>query len=259
MTKILLHVVTAPPAPNKPQHFLVVDKIPEVLFERVGSYLIGEKDGFHQCYGLSGGVGSGAFANREFEIPMKDGSFVKAQGQWWDCSYPGWKDKKFGDYGVNTIDNLRECFVFYGGYSISQEFIDDFMNNTVIDPTLYKELEQKLWKERAALVEFRKAFPDECTNLKRGELPISEKWIGFFSAYTTIKKESNKWMNKYFIASNFIDQVSEFPQSQDDIDNMEEERGGQTPFDEIDFQGEYVEISSKAKECLNKIRAVKDE
>ncbi len=106
---------------------------------------------------------------------------------------------------------------------------------------------------------FKKAFPDECANLKRGEPPTSEKWIGFISAHTTIKKESNKWMNKYFIASRFIDQVSELPQSQEEIDNMEEEYGGQIPFDEIDFQGQYVEISSKAKECLNKIRAVKDE
>jgi len=98
------------------QQMLVLNRYPIFLYERVGQYLIAEDEGFFHFYGYGAcSPGWKAFGGREFDIPMRDGSIVKAVGQWWDAipkdyygllTYPG----------IATVEQLNKCNVFHGGY-----------------------------------------------------------------------------------------------------------------------------------------------
>ena len=93
------------------QTFIVVDKYPKFLYEKRGNWLIGEDSGFFNFYRYEKCRGFEAFAGRKFTIPLKDGTKMEADGQWWDdipMDYRG----LVGRHGVNTIKALKSCNVF---------------------------------------------------------------------------------------------------------------------------------------------------
>jgi hypothetical protein len=90
------------------QHFLVVDRLPKLLYERKGNLLTAKDGIFGNIYQYEKpGINWEAFAGREFEIPMIDGTAEKAYGQWWDT---GLED--YTSIGIGTIDSLKNCYVF---------------------------------------------------------------------------------------------------------------------------------------------------
>lgn len=73
-----------------------------------------------------------AFAGREFEILMEDGSKRKIKDVWWDSGSTSWMKKhnvELVDFTHNTFDELVNCFVFFSGTArkdVLQKLLDDF-------------------------------------------------------------------------------------------------------------------------------------
>lgn len=91
------------------QTFIVLDKMPDFKYERVGNNLIGEDSGFYNFYGYRNS--RDAFGGREFDIPMLDGGIEKAFGQWWDCMPEDYREL-VGAFGIGTPEKLGEYNVF---------------------------------------------------------------------------------------------------------------------------------------------------
>lgn len=95
------------------QTMVVIDKPLRLAYERDGSLLIADDEGWLGAYRLEHDRYAKAFAGREFEIPMLDGTAVKANGQWWDTLHPRHKEATY--VGVATIAELEQCYVFCSG------------------------------------------------------------------------------------------------------------------------------------------------
>jgi hypothetical protein len=101
------------------QEFVIVDVAPRFLFERRGSFLVAEDDGFFECYQEQPGT-KDAFAGREFDLSMKDGSAVHAKGQIWYGGHARNAPYPIVDVGIATLEQLRKCYVFGAGH-VSRE------------------------------------------------------------------------------------------------------------------------------------------
>lgn len=96
------------------QIFHVVDRMPLFFYEREGGWLTGEDSGFFNFYYYENPSGSfTAFAGRCFTIPMKDGSKIEANGQWWDGVKPDYQEL-LCHVAVGTPEKLARCNVFSG-------------------------------------------------------------------------------------------------------------------------------------------------
>ena len=110
------------------QAMIVVDRQPAPIFERRGQLLIGHDSGFYKFYGYeTPGPTWEAFGGREFDIPMADGTIIKANGQWWDPGIPkDYRDLLYSP-GVNTIERLAQCHVFSGCLHVDRELLDAWL------------------------------------------------------------------------------------------------------------------------------------
>ncbi len=105
------------------QTFVVVDGMPDFKYERVGNHLIAEDSGFFYFYGYQGSTE--AFAGAKFDIPLKNGGFEKAAGQWWHCiphDYIG----LVHELGIGAPENLGKCNVFSSAY-VDIDIFNNFM------------------------------------------------------------------------------------------------------------------------------------
>lgn len=104
---------------SSPRIWLVFDELPEKLtYERHGALLIGSDDQgvFYDCLYYQEPHGNmRAFAGREFDLPMKDGSVTHCNGQYW---YGRLEEaskvigEEITEIAASTKEKLRECFVF---------------------------------------------------------------------------------------------------------------------------------------------------
>ncbi len=94
---------------------LLVDKIPEVEYERIGNYFYGEKDGYCSVYEYQKGSTDG-FAGRTITLKIKGGGNVDFKGSLWD---PMLKPENIPEYRHISITTDAEVFergyTFYGG------------------------------------------------------------------------------------------------------------------------------------------------
>ena len=109
---------------------LVLSEYPKILYERYGKYLFGldEYGVFCNCYKYdSPSKGWEAFAGRKFKIPMTDGSFIDAYGQWWDGGADAFA-KTLGSeiisVTVRTKEALKKCYVFTGCRAVKEEYLE---------------------------------------------------------------------------------------------------------------------------------------
>lgn len=107
--------------------YLVLDKEPEFLYERRNQNLVASDDGFYSCYHYEQPKHSRAFAGREFDIPLKDGPVIKANGQWWDGGHRKNAPEPITSIGYKTIEGLNRCYVFIAGH-ISTEKLNAWLN-----------------------------------------------------------------------------------------------------------------------------------
>ena len=110
------------------QRMLVVDRMPDLIYERTGQRLVGHDSGCFKFYGYEAPYRSSkAFAGAKFDIPMIDGSVIRASGQWWDPGTPVDFSGLVYSNGMNTIDALSNCYVFIGGIHIDCEIVDAWL------------------------------------------------------------------------------------------------------------------------------------
>lgn len=117
---------------NYTQQMLVLDRMPEFVYEREGNFLIAEDSGFFGFYGYErSGPNWKAFGGDKFDIPLKNGSIIKADGQWWD-SVPSDYSELVISIGIKTIERLEECYVFSYGY-VDPLIVDNWLSTN--DPS----------------------------------------------------------------------------------------------------------------------------
>jgi hypothetical protein len=93
---------------------LVLNRPLNFLYEFSGRDLVGSDGPFQNVYRYE--LPSGrfkAFAGREFDIPLKDGGSVRANGQYWGAHLSGMISATYG-----TVEQLVKCYVFTGGACI---------------------------------------------------------------------------------------------------------------------------------------------
>lgn len=133
MPKIIDVIIT-----KNSQIFLILDEMPEFKYERRGNCLVASYDGFYNTYYYyRPGRHWKAFAGREFDIPMKDGTVEHAFGQWWDGKQQENAPEKIVHVGYKTIDKLKECYVFIGGH-VSKKKLEDWLSKNKPSENYYK-------------------------------------------------------------------------------------------------------------------------
>lgn len=111
------------------QRFLVVDKLPDFKYEEKvidGQRVLIAKDGIFSSlyYYQRPDAMFQAFENRSFTIPLKDGSSIKAKGQWWH----GNSGSNTVSIGIGTPDELAKCNVFH-----SVDIYKEVYNNIILN------------------------------------------------------------------------------------------------------------------------------
>jgi hypothetical protein len=102
------------------QVFHILNRMPELLYERDGRWLIGEDSGFFNFYFYERpGPTWKAFAGRKFDIPMKNGTIEHAHGQWWDKMHPEYIGL-LTSVGISTPERLGKCNVFVAMWADTQ-------------------------------------------------------------------------------------------------------------------------------------------
>ena len=132
---------------NKDGHlYIMVDSIPKVTYEKVGmSYAGSDKDNCFSDY-LKYEHSSGnfkAFAGREFEIELKDGSKVKLKDHWWDSGMYDNEHEYIG-VGLGSVEELQNCFVFCA-YNIRKDTLEDMVEEYLKDNTFYEYDDIRDW------------------------------------------------------------------------------------------------------------------
>ena len=108
---------------------LVLNKIPIIKYERYGDMLVGldEYCIFANCYYYQAPDNLfKAFGGDKFKIPMTDGSFVEANGQWWDggeSKFTKILGSKIIIVTISDIESLKKCYVFFGYKAVLEEYI----------------------------------------------------------------------------------------------------------------------------------------
>jgi hypothetical protein len=119
------------------QRFLVLNRSPDFIYERKGSYLIAEDSGFFNFYKYGrSSPGWQAFAGRKFDIPLSDGSIEKAHGQWWH-SIPRDYSELLCHSGFGTPEKLASCNVFCS-VEVDPELIEKWLSGNEPSNNYYK-------------------------------------------------------------------------------------------------------------------------
>lgn len=107
---------------------LVLNEQPVIKYEKYGNYLFGlDQYGIFAgsyCYD-SPSSSWVAFAGRKFQIPMVDGSFIEAHGQWWDGGESAFSEtlgSKIINVTACTKQELENCYVFCGYKAVETEY-----------------------------------------------------------------------------------------------------------------------------------------
>jgi len=111
------------------QRFLVVDELPDLKYRRMakdGRQVLFAEDGIFSGMFFYDKPSKGweAFAGREFDIQMFNGTVEKAFGQWWH----GISSKDVIDVGIGTPEELGKCNVFCG-YEVKRDVAEQIFEN----------------------------------------------------------------------------------------------------------------------------------
>ena len=139
--------------------WIVLDEpVGRLTYEKHGGLLIGsdEQGIFYDClYYERPTSNMKAFAGREFDLPMKDGSVTHCNGQYWYGHIDEAGEivgEEITEIGASTKEELKQCFVFTGR-NISKkklkEMIAEFeAANPDYEPIDYWQYEDMLKKEK---------------------------------------------------------------------------------------------------------------
>jgi len=86
--------------------------------------IIGTDGSFISCYGYKRDQYCKAFAGREFDLKLVDGTTEHCNGQWWDSITDKAKEvinDNMISITANNKDRLKQCYVFNGYYGIEKK------------------------------------------------------------------------------------------------------------------------------------------
>lgn len=145
--KIIDVIAKKSPYSDQVHYYVVVDQpvkyvytrspiIESGLFMRVGqSFFLGRHGDFYDF--LAGTERKGdAFAGRAFDIALDDGTKFHCQGDVWSCG-PRKTDPVVYQIGVASLDELRKCYVFYGGF-VAREALETWLSKNEASSDYYK-------------------------------------------------------------------------------------------------------------------------
>lgn len=129
------------------QHFVVFDEVPEITYEKIGSDYVGS------ALDLNGDIIAShflkresfgdAFAGRELDLKMKDGSTETIKNYWFDHgSYKGHGD--FINIGAGTVEKLQDCYVYFS-YNINKKTFEKMVDAYLKRDKVYGYYEVKEW------------------------------------------------------------------------------------------------------------------
>jgi hypothetical protein len=130
------------------QTFVVIDRPLHFFYEHKGNCLVASDNGWYSSFYYERPVKNWqAFGGRKFDIPMKDGTVIRATGEWWDGKHQENAPEEIASVGMATIDQLNTCYVFSSGY-VSKVKLDTWLNEnapcTVYDWYDTRRIEQEL-------------------------------------------------------------------------------------------------------------------
>lgn len=113
-------------------YYVIFDEIPEMTYEKIRSDYIGSVT--DECGNiifsrfLEWKPYGDAFAGRELNLKMKDGTITSIKDHWFDCgSYE--EHGEFVGIGAGTLEELQKCYV-YCSYNMNkntfQKMLDDY-------------------------------------------------------------------------------------------------------------------------------------
>lgn len=129
-------------------HYLAVfDEIPTITYEKVGSDYIGSavdaKGNIVASNFLKRESYGNAFAGRELNLHMKDGTIETIQNYWFDYgSHPSHGECL--DIGAETLQQLQQCYV-YTSYSIPKNIFEQMVDEYLRHDKVYTYTEVREW------------------------------------------------------------------------------------------------------------------
>ncbi|MGK0207576.1 MAG: hypothetical protein ACI8ZA_001572, partial [Gammaproteobacteria bacterium] len=97
---------------------VVFNKRPNYVYERKGDLLYAIDGPFVSCFQYEEPSRAfKAFAGRSFDLPMKDGTTTKCNGQWWDKGLnklSAMLEINLQHLTMGTVEKLKQCYVFSG-------------------------------------------------------------------------------------------------------------------------------------------------
>lgn len=118
-----------------PQVFVVISRDPEWIYAKEGNNLAAHDGGFYDFMQIEPGT-KDAFAGREFDIKLTDGTLLHCAGQVW-ASGTSTPPEPMISVGCASIAALEKCYVFSGA-KISKAKYDDWMTKNTPSHDYYK-------------------------------------------------------------------------------------------------------------------------
>lgn len=132
---------------------LVFDKGIEITYKKLDEKtIIGENIelGVYICYEFSQATnGYKAFGGSEFDIKLDTGEVVHCDGNWWSVlskTARNYINADIVEFSYNTIDNLVDTYVFYGGAFILKENMEKLLKTYDGKNYKYREYEDEVIK-----------------------------------------------------------------------------------------------------------------
>lgn len=133
---------------DKPQILMVISRNPQFVYTQTGNRLMAHDGGFYDfMYIEPPSAGFKAFAGREFDIQLADGSTLHCKGQVWAGG--GSDVEPMIHVGCATLEELEKCYVFCGGV-VSKAKYDAWMavNAPSLNYEKYDPRSQLSWLEK---------------------------------------------------------------------------------------------------------------
>jgi len=147
-------------------YYAVLDRMPELVYERNGKSLVSHDSGFYDF--LEGQPGKGqAFAGRAFSIKLSDGSTFLCEGQVWSCA-PSEGTEPTVNIGVATLDSLAKCYVFSSA-SVARSVLNAWLASNTPSNNYYKydARESIAWLNQHRDYGSRAVCPNRARKLRR--------------------------------------------------------------------------------------------
>lgn len=185
----------------------IFDVIPELTYEEVGMNYVGsatnENGEIIASRLLKYESFGNAFAGRELELKMKDGSVKIIKNHWYD--YGSYKEHgEFISIGAGTLEELQKCYVYFS-YNINKETFEKMIEEYLSRDKLYDYWDVEKWcklqYEWYDVVVHGKKIPFMMN--KYGDMV--DKWTkeSVYARHNAISTVNGKWKSYTYFKFNY--------------------------------------------------------